>query len=156
MYCSSCGNEITVELNYCKRCGANLSLPSTNLTTPVPVPVSFTGPSIFLALTIICGLGIIFIGATELIQRGLNPVALSWIVLFSMATLFGCTALFIRFWSKLVSLQRESVFTQQAPRPPALERPGQHQLPPRFEPAPSVTENTTRTFSPVYRDPSNR
>jgi hypothetical protein len=86
----------------------------------------------------------------------LHPAALAWIVLFSMATLFGCTALFIRFWSKLVSLQRESVFPQQVPRQPALERPGQQQLPPRFEPAPSVTENTTRTFSPIYREPPDR
>lgn len=156
MYCPSCGSEITVELKYCNRCGANLSLPSTSLTAPPVVPVSLTGPSVFLALTIICGLGIIFIGANELIDGGLNPVALTWIVLFSMATLFGCTALFIHFWTKLVSLQRGSVESQQGPRQPALERPSQQQLPPRFEPAPSVTENTTRTFSPIYREPSDR
>lgn len=154
MYCPSCGNEITVELNYCKRCGANLALPSTNFTLPPVAPVSLTGPSVFLALTIICGLGIIFIGANELIQRGLNPVALTWIVLFSMATLFGCTALFIRFWTKMVSLQRESGFSLQSQRQATIEKPSQQQLPPRFEPAASVTENTTRTFSPIYREPS--
>jgi hypothetical protein len=154
MYCPSCGYEIAVELNYCKRCGANLSLPSTNLTVPPPAPVSLTGPSVFLAATIICGLGIIFAGANELIVRGLSPLALTWIVLFSMATLFGCTALFIHFWTKMVSLQRESGVPLQGKRQPAIERPVQQQLPPRFEPVPSVTENTTRTFSPIYREPS--
>jgi hypothetical protein len=30
------------------------------------------------------------------------------------------------------------------------------QLPPRFDQVPSVTEHTTRTFSPIYREPSER
>jgi hypothetical protein len=29
------------------------------------------------------------------------------------------------------------------------------QFPPRFEPIPSVTEHTTRTFSPAYREGSD-
>jgi hypothetical protein len=131
-----------------------LSLPSTNVT--VPVPVSLTIPSIFLALTITGGLGIIFVGAKHLIEGGLNPLALTWIVLFSMATLFGCTALIIWFLTKLISLQRESGSSLKNVQQPAISRPSQPQLPPRLEPAASVTENTTRTFSPIYREPSNR
>jgi hypothetical protein len=154
MYCPSCGNESTVDLNYCKRCGTNLSITAASPPSQAIVPVSLTGPSVFLALTIISGLGIIFTGANELIQRGLSPVALTWIVLFSLATLFGCSALFIHFWIKLVSLQRGSSLPAAPQRPPALERSNQPQLPPRFEPAPSVTENTTRTFAPIYREPS--
>ena len=156
MYCPSCGYEVTVELNYCKRCGANLSLPSTNLTAPTIVPVSLTVPSIFLALTTTGGLGIIFAGAKHLIEGGLNPVALTWIVLFSMVTLFGCTALVIRFLTKLISLQRETGVSLKGQQQPAISRPSQQQLPPRLEPAASVTENTTRTFAPIYREPSNR
>lgn len=156
MYCPSCGYEVTVELNYCKRCGANLSLASTNLTAPTVVPVSLTGPSISLALSITVGLGIIFVGAKHLIEGGLNPVALTWIVLFSLATLFGCTALVIRFLTKLISLQRETGFSLKGQQQAAINRPGQQQLPPRLEPAASVTENTTRTFSPIYRETSDR
>jgi len=37
-----------------------------------------------------------------------------------------------------------------------VERPPAQQLPPRMEPVGSVTENTTRTFSPIYREPSDR
>ena len=43
MYCPTCGNEITVELKYCNRCGANLTLPATSAPmylAPVKLTVS--------------------------------------------------------------------------------------------------------------------
>lgn len=155
MYCPTCGNEITVELKYCNRCGANLMLPSGNMPPQVIGPVKLTGPSVVVGLTITVGLGIIFGGATEFAQIGLHPAAIAWIVLFSMATLFGCTAMLIRFWSKMLTLQRQS------PTPPQnvrhlVERGVPQQLPQRSDPVPSVTEHTTRTLAPAYRDPSER
>lgn len=152
MYCPSCGSEITVELKYCNRCGANLSLPAPIETTLVAP--SLTLPSIVLGLTIVIGLGIIFGGATGFAERGVHPAAIVWIVLFSSATLFGCTALMIRFWTKLLSLKRETVASLPS-RPTFSGRPTGQQLPPHREPVGSVTENTTRTFSPVYREPSD-
>ena len=68
MYCPTCGNEITVELKYCNRCGANLAFPQTSLPGPVTVPVSLTAPTIVIGLTIIFGLGIIFGGVTKLAE----------------------------------------------------------------------------------------
>ena len=154
MYCPSCGNEITVELNYCNRCGANLTLPASNFPAPIVAPVKLTAPTIVLGLTVVGGLGIIFGGASEFVKMGLHPAAIIWIVLFGMATLFGCSALLIRFWSKMISLQRETpTLTQSVKRVKGVP---QQQLPPRLEPVSSVTENTTRTFSPVYRDTSER
>jgi hypothetical protein len=156
MYCPSCGNEITVELKYCNRCGANLSLTPISYPEPTGPPVKLTFPALVLGLTITGGLGIIFGGASELAQRGVNPVALTWIVIFSMATLFGCTALTLRFWLKMYTLNRE---TYQPPnnvrQKIQMNAPKQQQLPPRLEPAPSVTEHTTRTFSPAYRERSD-
>lgn len=154
MYCPTCGNEITVELKYCNRCGANLALPPSNLPAPVTVPVSLTAPTVVIGLTITVGLGIVFGGATRLAAMHVHPAAITWMVLFSMATLFGCSAMLIRFWTKMVGAQRPSA-PQQNIRP-AFERVTPQQLPPRFEPVPSVTEHTTRTFSPVYREPSER
>jgi hypothetical protein len=156
MYCPSCGNEITVELNYCNRCGANLTLPAANFPAPIVAPVKLTAPTIVLGLTVTGGLGIIFGGASKFVEMGLHPAAITWIVLFGMATLFGCTALLIRFWSKMFSLQRESPTLTQSVRPVTGRGVSQQQLPPRLEPMPSVTENTTRTFSPVYRETSER
>lgn len=155
MYCPTCGNEITVELKYCNRCGANLALPPSSLPTPVTAPVSLTAPTIVIGLTITVGLGIIFGGVTGLAELHVHPAAITWIILFSMATLFGCSALLIRFWSKMVGLKRQTSAPQQNVRP-AFERATPQQLPPRFEPVPSVTEHTTRTFSPAYREPSER
>src|SRR5258705_13924429 len=98
MYCPSCGNEIAVELKYCNRCGANLSLPTASFPTMMAAPpVKLTIPSIVLGLTTIGGLGIIFGGASEFARFGLHPAAIAWIVLFSTATLFGCIGLMIRF-----------------------------------------------------------
>ncbi|MGH9967810.1 MAG: hypothetical protein ACREBG_08220 [Pyrinomonadaceae bacterium] len=155
MYCPTCGNEITVELKYCNRCGANLSLSTGNLPAPVPAPVKLTAPTVVIGLTITGGLGIIFAGATELAQMHVHPAAITWMFLFSMATLFGCSAMLIRFWSKMLGLHRQPTALPQTSRP-AVERIPPQQLPPRFESVPSVTEHTTRTFTPVYREPSER
>ena len=55
-------------------------------------------------------------------------------------------------------MQREMLVAQPQPqpRPASIGSPNVQQLPPRLEPVPSVTENTTRTFEPVYREPSDR
>lgn len=158
MYCPSCGNEITVELKYCNRCGANLTTTALQTTTVVSQPVKLALPSIVLGATIVAGLGIIFGGATRFAELGVHPAAIAWIVLFSTATLVACTALMIRFWTKLMSIQREMLVAHPQTQQPPLSVGPSHvqQLPPRLEPVPSVTENTTRTFSPIYRDPSDR
>ncbi len=155
MYCQHCGNEVSLELKVCNRCGAQLGTSTLQVTGPPAAPVKLTVPTIVLGITIIAGLGIIFGGASELAQQQIHPAAITWIILFSMATLFGCTALLIRFWSKLFLAQRQTTFAPQITRPPVAPFVPS-QLPPRFEPMPSVTEHTTRTFSPVYRDPSER
>jgi hypothetical protein len=161
MYCPSCGSEITVELKYCNRCGANLSLPAATVSTMVAAPpIRLAVPSIVLGMTIVTGLGITFGGVAEFAKVGMNPAAIAWIVLFSTATLFGCVAMMIRFWTKMVTLQRETITIPSVASQPArqqfVERPTAQQLPPRLEGVPSVTENTTRTLSAVYSEPSDR
>jgi len=153
MYCPSCGSEITVELNYCNRCGANLSIPAN--VTPPSAPVKLTGPSLVLGVTIVFALGIIFSSAVRLVEMGLHPAALAWIVIVSLATLFGCVSLLIRFWSMMVKQHRPELTPRQSTKNFKQTSPPQ-QLPPRFEPGTSVTENTTRTFAPLYREPQDR
>ena len=155
MYCPSCGNEIAVELKYCNRCGANLSLPTAPQVVAV-APVKLAIPSIVLGVTIVAGIGIILAATGELARQGVPPVALVWMVLFAVATLLGCTGLLIRFLTKLITLQRETITTQPAAPPQVISRPQAQQLPSRFEPVPSVTENTTRTFSPAYKEAADR
>ena len=155
MYCPTCGNEITVELKYCNRCGANLTLPATS--TPMALaPVKLGFPSLVLGITTLGGLGIILGSASEFARQGMHPAFIVWMVLFGAATLFGCTGLLIRFLTKMMTMGRELAPPQQQLRPQFTDRPTMPHLPPRMEPVPSVTENTTRTFTPVYREPADR
>lgn len=153
MYCQTCGNESAIELKYCNRCGANLS---TTTTTLVPAaPVKLVVPSIVLGATVIFGLGMIVSAAAQLANSGIPAGAIVAMILFCTATLFGCMALMIRFWTNLITLQRGTTIQQHLP--PAVERPPAfQQLPPRLDPVPSVTEHTTRTFSPVYSENPDR
>jgi hypothetical protein len=153
MYCPTCGNEISAELKYCNRCGANLTLPAS-VAPMMLAPVKLTVPSIVLGITILGGLGVIAGAATEFARQGLHPAAIVWMVLFSSATLFGCIGLLIRFLTKMMTMHREIAPPQ--PQPVFHDRPPMQHLPPRMEPVPSVTENTTRTFTPVYREPADR
>ena len=153
MYCQTCGNESSIELKYCNRCGANLS--STTTTLVPSAPVKLVVPSIVLGATVIFGLGMIVSAAAQLANFGVAPGAIVALVMFCSATLFGCTALMIRFWTNLITLQRATTIQQH--QAPAFERPQAfQQLPPRLYPVPSVTEHTTRTFSPVYTETSDR
>ena len=153
MFCPTCANEITADVKYCNRCGANLNLTYNNLPAPIVAPVKLTAPTVVLGLTITIGLGIIIGGATSLAERGVHPAFITWMVLFSMLTLFGSTAMLLRFWSKILNLQR------QIPAPPPNIKSSvqsafvPQQLPPRYDPGSSVTEHTTRTFTPIYREP---
>ena len=159
MYCPSCGYEISVELKYCNRCGANLATVPETYTEPVGRPMKIGLPAVVLGLTITIGLGVIFGGADSLAVRQVHPAAITWMVLFGLMTLFGCTALMLRFWLKVLAMNRETYQPQKQIRPsvpmPAQVSGARQQFPPRLEPIPSVTEHTTRTFSPAYREGSD-
>jgi len=153
MYCQTCGNEVSPETKYCNRCGANLS--NTFESYPAPAkPVRLGFPALVWGLTIVIGLGIIFGSATNLAERQVHFAAITWMVLFALATLFGCTALILRFWLKVLAMNRE-MHPPQPPQMPKQMSPPRQQFQPRLEPMPSVTEHTTRTFSPVYREGSD-
>jgi hypothetical protein len=162
-YCPSCGTEISVELKYCNRCGANLSGMPATYPVPTVKPIKLGLPAVVLGLTVTIGLGIIFSTAREFAEIHVHPAAITWMVIFGLATLFGCSALILRFWLKVLSLNREVYHSQNQFRPP-MQMPAQlqgarQQFTPRLEPVPSVTEHTTRTVSQAYRegiDPGNR
>lgn len=156
MYCPSCGNEVTGELKYCSRCGANLSVVPVHYDMPAEKPVKLGFPAVVLGLTVTIGLGIILSSAQELAHIQVHPAFITWMVIFSLATLFGCTALLLRFWWKVVSMNKQTTSQPHfQPRPPMQIPPPRQQFPPLREPMPSVTEHTTRTFSPAYREGSD-
>ncbi|HEV7682840.1 MAG TPA: hypothetical protein VGO68_12000, partial [Pyrinomonadaceae bacterium] len=153
---------IAVELNYCNRCGANLTVVADNYPAPV-VKVKMGLPAIVLGMTVTLGIGLIFNAATELAAMHVHPGAIMGMVIFGLATLFGCSALMLRFWLKVLTMNRE--VNQSRPQiRPAMQMPPQlaaqmsgarQQFQPRLEPVPSVTEHTTRTFTAPYREGSD-
>lgn len=150
MYCPSCGTEVPSALNYCNRCGANLNQPA-NQAEEVVRPVNLTGPTIAIGLMVVIALAIIFVGATELLTQGIDPTALTWMVIVSLAMVMGVSALFIRQWTTLAGVAK--LKERPAPRKKPIETEqtaAPAQLPPmRSEPVSSVTDHTTRTFDPV-------
>jgi hypothetical protein len=155
MYCQSCGSEVTKELNYCNRCGANLNLPSTLPDAPVR-PVNLTGPTIAIALMVVIGMGIIFASVNDLARKDVNWAGLTWMVIVGLGMIGGVAALIIRQWSHLAGAARQ----QERPlsrKKPAEKESAPMSLPPaNSQPIASVTDHTTRTFDPVYREPLKR
>jgi hypothetical protein len=155
MFCPSCGTEST-GLNYCNRCGANLSA----LIAPVELaPISLTKPILILGIVILLitlgGLGGIMSGTVEMVRSGAGPVSPA-IPIFGIPMLLTIDILLIRLLSKLINAALSPERRQLArPQPQSYESPRlSHPSTARLEPAASVTENTTRFFD-TYSSPSS-
>jgi hypothetical protein len=155
MYCSSCGTEVTKELNYCNRCGANLKATASVEEQPVRV-VNMRGTIWPMALMVVIGLGIILAGVGDLAKRDIHPAALTWIAICGFVMIFGIASLILRYMSQLSGTSK-SVEKTASRKKATISEARVAQLPPsRMEPVSSVTENTTRTFDPAYRKPIDR
>jgi hypothetical protein len=162
MYCPNCGAESTFGLNYCKRCGGNLSD-----TPPPPAAKNVLGALILAAATlgiVLGGLGIVFSEALSLIgpqPPGFTPPVHDAVVVAGMMVIFGSTAIglvslmLIKLFSRMMGL---SSAADKHPRPARTFVPEQRVPQIQAEPisVQSVTEHTTRNFEPrVQRRDTN-
>ena len=150
MYCSSCGSEVTRELNYCNRCGANLNPAANKVEQPVRL-VSVTGPYWAIAFMVVMGLGIIFSSLNALVKKDFNSAAVAWIGIISIVMLLSVVSRLIRQLSNINNLTERSERPSKRKKAHRDERRPAQLPPTRIEPVPSVTENTTRTLDPVER-----
>jgi len=159
MYCPSCGAESTLELNYCNRCGASMA-PSTELA-----PISLTKPALVIGAIVTAltlgGFSILIEGAIRLATVFHVPDPIMAIVVMGMATIIACDFLLLRLLSRIVRSSLDAKKERPAALPKQQGREQQsrelpRQLNPQLEPVASVTEHTTRTFAPVFREPSDR
>ena len=155
MFCPSCGTEDTLGLPYCNRCGANLSsalLPVTEIA-----PISVTKPILIIGVLLLMltlgGFAGVLSSAIEVATRAGGGDLSMAIVFFGMITILTIDILLFRVLSKLINAalssakvppQKQTIQAQEQLR---FGRPTTA----RLEPAPSVTENTTRFFEPTYR-----
>jgi hypothetical protein len=159
MYCQTCGAEIQPGLNYCNRCG---SLVNGMMTQETLVPVDLASPvrwvSVTVGVTFLLGLSIIFAAVGGIASWGFNKDAVVFIALFGMMTLFGVEISLIRLLSRMLGVTKERGGLRQLKRKSGKEIAAPH--PQYIQPAAnyaapqtSVTDHTTRTFSPAYREP---
>jgi threonine dehydrogenase-like Zn-dependent dehydrogenase len=166
MYCQSCGTETQPGLNYCNRCGAQV----TSLATPqaervVFVPSDVTGPVRWLAATIcatmILGFIVLFTAIGHLAGRGVQADPLVVIAGLGLIGIFVVELSLIRMMSRLIFEGREQAQLAAAKKSNAQElRPASAQQ--LAQPAPvstaatgpvhSVTDHTTRTLEHAYRE----
>jgi hypothetical protein len=154
MFCPYCATETTQGLNYCNRCGGNLA----PLTQPVQESRTIVAggaawaAGLSTAGVVVIGLGMIFPIVTELTAKGMDPTAVVILAALVALAVVGCAAMLLRFWSMLLGV---GPARRQAPAPAALPRPKAQDTrgldAPHFDslnpaPAPSVTEQTTRTL----------
>jgi len=160
MFCPTCGTEYTIELKYCNRCGRNLSevlAPQAepviiNLTKPTLI---ISGALVFLTLGGFAGL---IRGALRLapVIQGNDPLIA--MIFMGMLTILIVDIFLVRQLSKLISTSLQLSVQPQPKQSKVIANAGMSQLqqptPARLQPAPSVTENTTRFFE-SYRAPSD-
>jgi hypothetical protein len=159
MYCPNCGAESTSGLNYCKRCGGNLS-DTTQSTAP---PTRNTSAALILAAAIVAivlgGLGIVFTEALSLIgpqPPGFAPPVHDAVAVAGIMVILGSATI------GLVSLMLIRLFTRMMGLGSAADKPSRpsrtflpEQRVPQIQAPPisvqSVTEHTTRNFEPRVR-----
>lgn len=159
MFCQFCGAEASHELRYCKRCGGNLN-PTAGLAGYEPArrpvsPLSVWGIGITTLLLVVIGLAVLFGFVSEMSGR-VPPPALTFLGLFGALIILGSVGMLMRLWKYTLidqtgapEARRQSFGAAEPPQ----QLPGQHAE--AFLPGPgaSVTEHTTRTFQPAYREP---
>lgn len=140
MYCSTCGTEISAELNYCKRCGARVD----KLAVQEKSPASLAYLSMATGFVGLGGLGLTVGLVAILLKNGVVPEAIVMLTLAFLATVFGITFLILRQISQISNVSspaKEKFFAA-----PQLSAANTAQLEEPRQPARSVTENTTRTL----------
>ncbi len=145
MFCSNCGNQLNIGLNYCNRCGTPISANELKTDKSVTESLSET-------ISYIGGgglIGFIFI-VLVLVKKEVPQQTLIAISFFYLATLFGICFLIIQHiknLSKNFSAERKEADDYLPPNRLSAKKTAQ--LEEHLEPSISVTEQTTRNFDKV-------
>lgn len=150
MYCFSCGAAVAQSLTYCNHCGAKLTgTKDTGLKPPELFPASL----IWAIVTVF----VVGLGATIALLVVMKEVAnfqpglILAITLLSFFAMFAVEAVLV---SLLMSRKRgtKEIDETERVKERATKELGVAQERALPEPALSVTEHTTRTLEPVYRE----
>jgi len=155
MFCPSCGAEYAIGLHYCNRCGANLGAPSPS----EPVPINVTKPTIIITLAMLLitlgGFAAVVEGATKLanVFQQNDPVVIT--IIFGMGTIMVIDIMLILQISRLISAALgQKTQPKKLPKQKEAQQIGPAAA--AYVPVGSVTDHTTRTLQPTYRQPVER
>lgn len=157
MYCPTCGAQLAQALSYCKHCGASLRA-NQDLDAAKPPDETIDSVMWVIVGTTITILGMC-LGALVLMKDGTIDPALGtvFVILGFVSLVLVEGVLLWRFLNLskgakairgLVQGKDSDAEEPGAVRTRALSEPG--------EPVPSVTEQTTRTFEPSYKEDERR
>jgi hypothetical protein len=151
MYCPSCGARLAQALTYCNKCGANLSTLKVDRETGKTETTSDTLLWVIVGTTIsLLGMSL---GALVLMKNGAihQGLGIAFVILSFVALVLVDGVLLWRLlhlnkaaatWppARLKDLSTEELEPASARTPNELARP-----------APSISEQTTRSFEPSFR-----
>ena len=156
MYCPVCGVESTQGLNYCKRCGANLTVALHSTEQPVGgglkgfhFALAVASLSLGTAVVALGGLGIVLSFVQDMSHQATSGNLPRLILLLGLPMVCAISLLLVWQISRLISMPRQSLGAlSQPPRSQVSTHASVQVAAPPADSAPSVTEHTTRTFDP--------
>ena len=150
MYCSTCGVALAKGLSFCNYCGARL--PSTEAA------LEFREVRPQLIVSAMAGIFVLGLPGIVFLIFMLNAVRLDsgQVMAFAWTSLLLLIAIEAFF---VLLLLRRKPLKDEPPHDPQFRGPQTNELEGRHvvalgEPAPSVTEHTTRAFDPIPRERS--
>ena len=150
MHCPTCGSQLTDTLSYCNRCGANLrAIKQQSPIKPRGVD-SLVGAMVFNTIAL---LGMI-LGALVLIKGAFigETVGMAFVFL-SLLALLVIDGLLIRQLRRInKGYQERNINAQSTVSKEEIGSGRARTLPQPVESMQSVTEHTTRTLEPIYRN----
>lgn len=153
MYCSSCGVEASSNLNFCSRCGADLTAHAD--THPTRICKGSTGYlAIALGFITLGGIIALFTAVVKLAEMGVEAALVGMLGVTSALLIFGIAFLIVRLMMKLNNIEgdKREVRTNRQQKnfasPTTLRSLDEHRegIPLPFT---SVTEHTTRVLEEV-------
>jgi hypothetical protein len=147
MYCQSCGIAIGQSMRFCNRCGTSVVAHDPAETIRLEKRLDDYLDGLFWITAFGVGLtagGLLVLKKAEFSERFL----LAFMILSAAAFLinFGLSLWVVRGVSKTLKEAK----TQTLPSPADTNELEPMKIQPALQPAGSVTENTTRSFEPVY------
>lgn len=148
MYCSSCGTAVSPNLSYCNRCGTELNAKERNVTLQSPLSPDYLVWAI--ASVTIVGLGTA-IGLMAVMKNVVhfNEGVIMAFTFLCFLTFLGIDSVFIWLLLRSQKRGRETGDIIQL-KELATKELAETQSRVLADPAPSVTEHTTRTLEPVH------